>query len=651
MDEKHSLIGEQWGNYRLLSRLGRGGFAEVYLGEHLYLHTQVAVKILHASLGPGEEESFSREAQMIAHLRHPHIIQVLDFGFQQNIPFLIMSYARQGNLRARYPKGTRLPLSLVTLYTEQLSHALHYAHAQRLVHRDIKPENILLDQLDQLLLSDFGIALVAETFATENRQRSIAGTIPYMAPELMQGRVHTGSDQYSLAVMIYEWLTGSRPFEGTAQQITMQHLYTEPPSLLSKVPDLPPGLDFVMLKALAKHPEDRYPTVLDFAWALKQVIEVDAREATPILPPDLTPTNTLTSNPAVAAPAINLLNSQSQMYTSQKDFRQIAPHDQSAEARIDSNGSSFAHNAKKTSWTDQLFHSQNLALTPYRHWPFILIGVLSLLLVVAIVTNLVRSNGMGLASPSSAHNPPPGHPSTQIVASPTAPHTLTPTPAIVSGITAQPTTETNPEITSLMNLSPEALYTSVTQGEPVYSSPLNNDDGNWNLLSGSLGSCTFADGSLISGSTINNRYTFCTLKKNDYRNIAIQAQITITSGDAAGFILRSNQGSNNAYTLSYCSNAATTCTLGHVGFFIERNGLSKQLAEFSVNDLLKTDLGATNTITIVALRDTFTLYINGKTIGQVTDNLYSTGTAGVLAYRSTQPTSVSTNTIKIWALP
>src|SRR3989442_439533 len=203
--------GQKLGNYRLLRLLGKGGFADVYLGEHIYLKTAAAIKVLHTQLTSEDMEGFLNEARTIAHLVHPHIVRVTDFGIEGETPFLVMDYAPNGTLRQRHPKGTQLPLSLIISYVKQIAGALQHAHNERLVHRDIKPENMLLGRQNELLLSDFGIALVAQSSRYPSPQE-IVGTAAYMSPEQIQGRPRPASDQYSLGVIVYEWVSGDRPF-------------------------------------------------------------------------------------------------------------------------------------------------------------------------------------------------------------------------------------------------------------------------------------------------------------------------------------------------------------------------------------------------------------------------------------------------------
>ena len=226
--------GQCLGNYRLMSLLGRGGFAEVYLGEHIYLKTQAAVKILQAHLLKAEDqEDFLREAQTIARLAHPHIVRIFDFGVEIQTPYLAMEYAPGGTLRQSHPRGERLELPAVVAYVRQVAEALHYIHNERLIHRDVKPENMLVGKSNEILLGDFGIALVTQSSRYQSTQ-SVVGTVAYMAPEQIQGQPRPASDQYSLAIVVYEWLCGQRPFSGSFTELCMQHMFAPVPALRAK---------------------------------------------------------------------------------------------------------------------------------------------------------------------------------------------------------------------------------------------------------------------------------------------------------------------------------------------------------------------------------------------------------------------------------
>ena len=269
MLEQTDWVGKQLGHYRLLRPIGKGGFADVYLGEHVHLTTRAAVKLLHTRLSDDDVENFRREAQMIARLVHPNIVRVFDFGVENNIPYLVMDYAPDGTLRQRHNKGVQLSPAIVATYVLQIAEALQYAHDQRLVHRDVKPENMLIGGRQEVLLSDFGIALVSQTSNFQHTQ-NIAGTVAYMAPEQIQAHPRPASDQYSLAVVVYEWLCGQRPFQGSFSELAIKHVLTPPSPLRTLVPNLTIAVEEVVMTALQKDPQQRFPNVRAFAQALQQ---------------------------------------------------------------------------------------------------------------------------------------------------------------------------------------------------------------------------------------------------------------------------------------------------------------------------------------------------------------------------------------------
>jgi serine/threonine protein kinase len=283
-------IGQQLGGYRLVELIGKGGYAEVYLGKHLHLTgLQAAIKVLtEANLKDEERENFRREASTIRKLSHPHIVRLIDFGIQSNrfgadtsTPFFIMEYATNGTLRTLYPEGISVPFERILVYVKQMADALQYAHNQGIIHRDVKPENMLVHKSDHIWLSDFGIAVA--NYNTENldlqRQQlielmqkggkpgdiPIPGSVAYIAPERLDGVNQRASDQYSLGVVVYEWLTGVWPFQGDKMQILYKLLTDPPPPLYGKYPQITREIEDVVMKALSKEPKERFPGVEDFA--------------------------------------------------------------------------------------------------------------------------------------------------------------------------------------------------------------------------------------------------------------------------------------------------------------------------------------------------------------------------------------------------
>lgn len=307
-------LGAQIGNYRLVRKIGQGGFAEVYLGEHIYLRTQAAIKILQMRLAEHDMQSFLNEARTIAHLIHPNIVRVMDFGVEHETPFLVMDYAPNGTLRQHYPNGSRLPLNNIVSYVNQIASALQYAHDQRLIHRDIKPENMLVGRNNEILLSDFGIALVAQTSRYQSTQE-VVGTLGYIAPEQIQGRARPASDQYSLGIVVYEWLCGDRPFQGSFTELCAQHMYATPPPLREKVSTISLLIEQVIQRALVKDPYQRFPTIQDFARAFEQACQF--QQATPL---------PSTPNPQVSSPQYGQLPQQLSQFATIPQFSSLHPH-------------------------------------------------------------------------------------------------------------------------------------------------------------------------------------------------------------------------------------------------------------------------------------------------------------------------------------
>ena len=262
------------GEYRLERKLGGGGFGTVYLAEHTHEHALVAIKILQVPLiKPEDFRGFIKEAGTMTLLRHPHIIPLLYFNMSaEGLPFLVMEYAPGGTLRDRHPHGSQVRLASIVEYVEQIASALQYAHDRRIIHRDVKPENMLLRADGTLLLSDFGIAKLMEQSTLMSVQTQI-GTPVYMAPEQHLGRSCFASDQYALAVVAYEWISGTRPFQGTSFGLAVQHMTAPPASLLDLLPTLPPSIEQVIFKALSKAPEQRFTSVQVFASAFRAAVQ------------------------------------------------------------------------------------------------------------------------------------------------------------------------------------------------------------------------------------------------------------------------------------------------------------------------------------------------------------------------------------------
>jgi serine/threonine protein kinase len=276
--------GQMLGPYRIISQIGQGGMATVYKAYQPSMDRNVAVKVLPGQLADSPEftQRFQQEARIIARLEHAHILPVFDYGESEGIHYFVMRFLDAGTLKDKMQNGHPLPLSEIDRLFTQLSDALSYAHSLGVVHRDLKPANALIDSRGNLFLTDFGIAKILESASPRLTQTdAIMGTPAYISPEQAQAqKVDQRSDIYSLGIILYEMVTGRVPYTAdTPLAVILKHV-THPLPLPSSVkPDIPETIERILLKALAKNPDDRFASVNDFLAAWK--IALDVKNAPP----------------------------------------------------------------------------------------------------------------------------------------------------------------------------------------------------------------------------------------------------------------------------------------------------------------------------------------------------------------------------------
>ncbi len=291
------LSGKTLGQYHIVQKLGAGGMAIVYLAEQPTMDRTVAIKIMPSQFlyAPQFLQRFEREVKVIARLQHPRILPVYDYGQIEERPYIVMAYMPGGTLADRIKEGP-MPLDEVIRLTNQIAEGLDHAHSEGVIHRDFKPSNVLLDKSSNAYLADFGIAKISET-TVHLTGSSVIGTPSYMAPEMGQGSEATPAvDVYALGITVYQMLAGKLPYEGgTPIRMLMAHATDPIPGVRVERPDLPPAIEAVLKKAMAKNPEDRYRSAGELADALQAAASGEWEEIP--LPPETVDIKTPTPTP------------------------------------------------------------------------------------------------------------------------------------------------------------------------------------------------------------------------------------------------------------------------------------------------------------------------------------------------------------------
>lgn len=277
MTEEDSLLNQQLDEYEVLSLLGRGGMARVYRGVDTRLNRYVAIKVIEKLYRDDPEyvKRFEREAQVIAGLQHPNVVQLYRYGEAQGFLYMVMQYIDGADLAAILRGYTQQatfmePQDVLKLMSE-ICQALDYIHQHGVIHRDIKPSNIMLDKEGRAYLADFGLSLLTDV----GTRGEVFGTPQYIAPEqaISSANAQPSSDLYAMGVILYEIFTGQLPFSSTdALELAMMHISDTPPAPRSLRPQISPELEAVILKALEKDPQDRYPSGAELVKALGKAL-------------------------------------------------------------------------------------------------------------------------------------------------------------------------------------------------------------------------------------------------------------------------------------------------------------------------------------------------------------------------------------------
>jgi serine/threonine protein kinase len=277
-------VGESVGPFQITAFIGRGGMATIYKAYQATLDRDVALKVIHPALKEDETflARFKREAAIVAKLHHPNIVTLYDFAEYDGTPYLVMQYI-DGKTLKDILREQRLSTRQIMNIVRPVSEALAFAHARGILHRDVKPSNILIDNEGHVYLTDFGLARVAQSSETTMSHDMMVGSPQYASPEQAKSEpIDERTDEYSLGVVMFEMFTGQPPFKGETPYGTMMaHINNNPPAPRSLNPRIPPAVEQVLLKTLAKNPQDRYPNIFAMMQALERAVAGALDDETP----------------------------------------------------------------------------------------------------------------------------------------------------------------------------------------------------------------------------------------------------------------------------------------------------------------------------------------------------------------------------------
>lgn len=668
--ESMSLEGSQLGHYRLTRQIGSGGMGEVYLAEDTRIARQVAVKVVrnegtqHSNSSATQESTrlFQREMKAIALLDNSHILTLLDFGEEiinrVTITYIVMPYRAEGSLNDWLSqRAEKLSLEEISNIIQQAADALQDAHDNGIIHQDVKPSNFLIrskkDRPNQpdLFLADFGIAKLLNVTSTASQ--NTRGTATYMPPEQWDGFPVTATDQYALAIMAYQLLTGRTPFQGRMEQVMRQHFTVEPtpPSRLNS--QLSPAIDAVLLRALAKKPEERFASISNFSTAFQQSLHYTDLRTTLLLTPKeafygvmrnvtlpekrqvsvTVPANA--SNGQVIhvqgqgeeyyvggrrGPLIIILSILSGEYLDAppslppQSPRQEKPEGYGNESQI----------------FTQLIPTRTSTSKKWLRNRFV-VAVLVLLLILASGGLLLYIPISNQIAADNAHN-----------ATVTAQANARSATQSFLTSTAEAFTTITPNAANIKNPYPPSdgkliLYDPLHDNSQGYGWDEHPSDSNGS-------SCQFGQDGYHVVET-QNYIAYCSAAKL-YSNFAFEVQMKITQGRCGGIIFRGDGTSTNFYIFALCQDGTYRFTV-----YTSTATIGDDIITTSSNSTIHSGLHQSNTVAVVANGKAFKFYINGQEVAHINDSTYSEGAIGVATSIVGGIAEVVYSNARVWVLP
>jgi eukaryotic-like serine/threonine-protein kinase len=656
--------GLQLGHYRLLRLIGSGGMGEVYLAEDTRINRQLAIKVVRMEATPYPDVNatketarlFQREMRAITMLDHPHILPLIDFG-EENVnkiilTYMVMPFRQEGSLADWLQQRS----SAEILSPQDVAHliyhaadALQHAHDHQLIHQDVKPSNFLIRSRagnpgrPDLLLADFGI--VKFTTATATASQSIRGTPAYMAPEQWDGQPVPATDQYALAIMAYQLLTGRPPFQGGPGQVMRQHFMAlpQPPGTLN--PRISPALDAVILRALEKSPQDRFPSITAFAQAFQEALQGAETHSTAKAQSS--------ARGADIRATLAISRTEAQTGTSR--------------ALTLPGGRKVRVSVPAGTQDGQVIHLEGQGELSSSGGPA---GTLVLTIAVKQPEEADLASNIGSVEKTArASNPDLQRPVT------VPPNTNLQIQGIVSLGPVDIRNIISPLLllrsrkvlliglallvvvgglvffyfpyfnyfqrVQLLNAAPPDPY--ATSGSIALNDPLrDNSNGYFWGSNDSHGTCQFAGGAYQVG--ISQGYShYCTASTTNFSNFTYEVTLTILQGDCGGIIFRGNDTNGTGYLFWVCQD-------GTYAFYLDTSSTQSTLSTSSSSSVINTGLGQSNVIAVVANGSTLDLYVNQQKIDSVSDSTYNHGQIGVDATSLGTATEVVFRNARVWTL-
>jgi serine/threonine protein kinase len=650
------LEGVQLGRYQLLQLLGSGGMGEVYVGEDTHIHRRVAIKVIRAEATPypnsevSKESArlFQREVRAIAMLDHPQILPLFDYGEENmkgtTLTYMVMPYREEGSLSAwLQQRGSQLiSPQEVAHFISQAAAALSYAHSQKVIHQDVKPSNFLVrnnaedPEYPDLLLADFGIAKF--TGASASMSQTSRGTPTYMAPEQWSGQPVAASDQYALAITAYQLLTGGPPFQGRQEQVMYMHFNAEPkpPSTLN--PQVPKDVGAVLLRALAKKPEERFLSISAFANAFQQALPASGSSNTTQPSQVLLPSSGDDIRATLAISQAEAQTGTTRTLNLPRGRRITVPIPSGIPdgqvIRFDGQGE-----PSSSGQTGALVLT--ISITPLEE--------------TILPSKSSEAEDKTFRS-SPAKLPEAPHPKSKSNSIQRFRRFILSRPriAVLIGLVLLVVLgsfgflyfkyDNILQRNSLLNASIANPYPPNT-GTIALNDPLSDDsNGNfWGESSDSGGGCAFTGSAYhVTVAQLNSTH-YCPAGITNFINFTYQVQMTIVQGDAGGIVFRVDDGNRTEYAFIIGID-------GSYALEIFNNNSFVSTLKSGSNPVITTGLNQSNVIAVVANGSNIDLYVNHLHIDSMSDSTYSQGEIGMAASNIGNATQVVFSNAIVWTL-